>query len=99
MPIMNVHMGFRVLALVLFLVGVGTAARAGAQDAIKLEFKDGQVTLRARNAPVRAILTEWARVGGATIVNGDRVTGAPVTLEVTGMPEQQALDIVLRGVP
>ena len=56
------------------------------------------MTLSAQNAPVRAILAEWARLGGATIVNGDRVVGPPVTLELTGVPERQALDIVLRSV-
>ena len=56
------------------------------------------MTLSAQNAPVRAILQEWARLGGATIVNGDRVAGPPVTLELTGVPERQALDVVLRSV-
>ena len=56
------------------------------------------MTLSAQNAPIRAILQEWARLGGATIVNGDRVAGPPVTLELTGVPERQALDIVLRSV-
>jgi hypothetical protein len=56
------------------------------------------VTLRAQNAPIRAILSEWARLGGATIVNGDRVAGSPLTLELTGVPERQALDVVLRNV-
>lgn len=74
------------------------AGTAGAQQGVKLQFDNGQVTLSAQNAPVRAILQEWARLGGATIVNGDRVTGPPVTLELTGVPERQALDIVLRSV-
>ena len=74
------------------------AGSAGAQQGVKLQFSDGQVTLSAQNAPVRAILQEWARLGGATIVNGDRVAGPPVTLELTGVPERQALDIVLRSV-
>jgi hypothetical protein len=56
------------------------------------------VSLRAQNAPIRTILAEWARLGGATIVNGERVAGAPVTLELTDVPERNALDIVLRGV-
>jgi hypothetical protein len=47
---------------------------------------------------VRAILAEWARVGGAKIVNGEAVAGAPLTLELEGVPERRALDIVLRGV-
>ena len=36
--------------------------------------------------------------GGTTIVNGERVPGPPVTLELQDVSEQQALDIVLRGV-
>ena len=88
-------MYLRVLAAaVLFTV---LAAPAGAQG-VKLQFNAGQVSLSAQNAPVRAILQEWARLGGATIINGDRVAGPPVTLELTGVPERQALDVVLRSV-
>ena len=88
-------MHLRVLAAaVLFTV---LAAPAGAQN-VKLQFNAGQVSLSAQNAPIRAILQEWARLGGATIVNGDRVAGPPVTLELTGVSERQALDVVLRSV-
>lgn len=80
--------------VVLFLAS--WAAPASAQE-VKIQFDNGKVTLVAQNAPVRAILAEWARLGGATIVNGDRVIGAPVTLELAAVPERQALDIVLRG--
>jgi hypothetical protein len=44
------------------------------------------------------ILAEWARLGGTTILNGDRVAGAPLTLELNGVPERTALEIVLRSV-
>jgi len=72
---------------------------AGAASAqVTLEFKNGLVNLSAQNAPVRAILAEWTRLGGTNIVNGDRVTGPPVTIELQGVPERQALDVVLRGV-
>src|SRR5688572_2505144 len=77
-----------------FVFLAGTASAQGVQ----LQFNAGQVTLSAQNAPVRAILQEWARLGGATIVNGDRVAGPPVTLELTAVPERQALDILLRSV-
>jgi hypothetical protein len=77
---------------------VGCAAGARAQQPLQLEIAGGRVTLHARNMPVRAILTEWARLGGATIVNGDRVGGSPLTLDLENVPERQALDIVLRGV-
>lgn len=77
---------------------LASAVPAAAQQSVKLEFAAGKVTLSAQNAPVRAILAEWARVGGATIVNGDRVAGPAVSLELRDVPERQAIDIVLRGV-
>jgi hypothetical protein len=72
------------------------SSRGGVEQPVQLQFQEGLVTLRAQNAPARAILAEWARLGGATIVNGERVTGPPLTLELTGVPERQALDVVLR---
>jgi hypothetical protein len=76
---------------------LGCAASSSAQS-VSLQFNNGRVTLNTQNAPVRTILTEWARLGGTRIVNGDRVGGAPVTLELTDLPERQALDILLRSV-
>jgi hypothetical protein len=73
------------------------ASHANAQQ-MKLEIRDGRVSLDAQNVPVRQILAEWARVGAATIVNGEKVVGAPVTLQISGASERQALDIILRGV-
>ena len=75
-----------------------SAVSANAQQPVSVQFKAGRVTLVARNAPIRTILAEWARLGGATVVNGERVAGAPVTLELTDVPERQALDVILRGV-
>src|ERR1044071_2161234 len=74
------------------------AALANAQSPLALQISGGRVTLHAQNVPVRTILAEWARVGGARIVNGDRVTAPPVTLDLEGVPERVALDILLRGV-
>ncbi len=89
-------MGYRALTVAAVLLGWALPLRA--QQPVTLQFNDGQVTLRAQNAPVRTILAEWARLGGSTIVNGDRVAGPSVTLELAGVPERQALEIVLRGV-
>jgi hypothetical protein len=75
-----------------------SALPAEAQQPIMLQFSAGRVTLLARNAPIRTILAEWSRLGGATVVNGERVAGPPVTLELTDVPERQALDVILRGV-
>ena len=89
-------MKIRVLSLSLALL-LALAGTASAQ-AVKLEFANGLVNLKADNAPVRAILAEWARLGGTTIVNADRVTGPPITLELQGASERYALDLILRGV-
>ncbi len=72
-------------------------ARADAQQ-VSLQIENGLVTLSAQNVQVRQILAEWARVGGAKIVNAEKVFGGPVTLQLNGVPERQALDTVLRGV-
>jgi hypothetical protein len=89
-------MSFRYLSLCATLL-VALAGPAAAQT-VKLEFVDGRVNLIAQNAPVRLVLAEWARLGGTRIVNADRVPGPPLTLELTGVPERQALDVVLRSV-
>jgi hypothetical protein len=65
---------------------------------LKLQIQNGRVTLDAQNVSVRQILAEWARVGGTKIVNGEKVVGAPLTIQLQGTPERQALDIILRSV-
>ena len=74
---------------------LGCAASASAQ-AVSLKFDNGRVSLNAQDASIRTILAEWARVGGTKMVNHERISGAPVTLELTDVPERQALDILLR---
>jgi hypothetical protein len=73
------------------------ALPASAQQ-VKLQISDGRVTLDAVNATARQILAEWARIGGTNIVGADKITGGGLTLKLNGMPEQQALDIILRNV-
>jgi len=83
------------LAAVFLLLGV--LPRPAAAD-VSLVLRDGRVTISARNAPVRQVLAEWARLGRTRIVNLERVTGAPLTLELTDLPEKKALAILLRSV-
>src|SRR5919204_4071305 len=72
------------------------AASAAFAD-VQLSLQDGRVTLVAKDATVRQILTEWARIGQTKIVNVERIPGGPVTLELTNVPEQEALDVLLRS--
>ena len=89
-------MKFRIAGLAVLVLG--WAALAAAQTPLQLEIRGGLVTLHAQNVPVRTILSEWSRLGGAKIIGGDRVAGSPLTLDLEGVPERQALDIILRGV-
>jgi hypothetical protein len=80
---------------VILLIGATSGA---AQQRLTLQFRESGVTLDAQNVPIQQILAEWARVGGTRIINGEKVAGGIVTLQLVDVSERQALDIVLRGV-
>jgi hypothetical protein len=74
----------------------GSASLAAAGD-LKLTLSNGRVTLIAQDVPLRQILDEWARVGQTTIVNGDKLTGPALTLQLIDRPEREVLDLLLRS--
>jgi len=78
-------------------LSVATAWPAAAQ-ALKVDFHDGRVTVDATAVPVRAILTEWGKVGGTKIVGAERISGAPLTVKLVNVTEAQALETILRSV-
>jgi hypothetical protein len=80
-------------ALVMCLL---TASAASAD--VQLQLHDGRVSIVAKDATVRQILAEWARVGQTKVVNVERIPGGPLTLELSDIPEAQALDVLLRSV-
>jgi hypothetical protein len=73
-----------------------TASAASAD--VQVLLNNGRVSISAKDATVRQILSEWARVGQTKIVNVDRIPGGPLTLELREVPEGQALDVLLRSV-
>ena len=82
----------------LFGVAALLLAVSSASAEVRLTMANGRVSLIATDATVRQILAEWARVGQTKIVNMERVPGGPVTLELTNVPEGQALEILLRSI-
>jgi hypothetical protein len=78
------------------VASIFTVAPAFAQPQLQLSMANGRVTLVARDVPVRQILAEWARIGDTRIVNGDKLVGPPLTLELVDYPEGRALDLILR---
>ena len=84
------------IALAFSILGV-IAAAPTASAQVQLTMQGGHVTLSAKDATIRQILAEWERVGETKVVNGERSPGGLFTLELPDMPEQQALDIILRS--
>ena len=85
---------YRLAASAAVVIAIASPSLAGQ---VRLEIRDGLVTLDAKDASVREILAEWARVGRTRIVNGERAPGSLLTLQLTDVPEKKALDIVLRA--
>jgi hypothetical protein len=83
---------FALVTLVLF------PTRAGAGQ-LKMEFRDGTVSISAADVPLTQVLNEWARLGQTRIVNLEKLGGAPLTVELANVPEKQALEVLLRNVP
>lgn len=64
---------------------------------LKLSINSGRVTLIATDVPLTQILQEWARVGHTRIMNGERLAGPSVTVQLVNVPEREALDVILRS--
>jgi len=83
----------------LALIGlVSSATVSTAYADVRLSIDNGHVSLVAKDATLRQILTEWEKVGHTKIVNVERIAGGPMTLELQNMPEDQALDLLLRPI-
>ena len=85
--------------LLLGIVVLACFASPSRAAGLQLSIEDGRVSIDAQDVTIRQILNEWARIGKTRIVNVERLTGAPMTLKFEGLPEKQALDIILRAVP
>jgi len=78
-------------------VAIVLLAASSAFAEVHVTMEDGRVTIVARQATIREILREWARVGQTRIVNVERVPGGPETIELRNVTEIQALDVLLRS--
>jgi hypothetical protein len=94
----------RILRIMRILIVAGLTLTASltvvtqARAEVHLTIRDGRVTLNAAGATVHDILVEWAKIGQTKIVNAERIAGGPLTLQLTNVPEEQALDVILRSV-
>jgi hypothetical protein len=86
----------KLLRIVLVVVAIA-APSASAAPRVQLSLRDGLVWLVADGATVGQILDEWSRLGGTRIVNAERAGSGRLTIEMRGVPELQALDVLLRS--
>jgi hypothetical protein len=83
---------------VAFLIAALAVAAPASAGVLVLSFKDGRVTLKATDVSLRQVLNEWARLGQTRIVGLEKLSGSLLTLELTDVPEKQALEVLLRTV-
>jgi hypothetical protein len=84
----------RTIAAASIVVGLVSPSFAGQ---VRLDIRDGLVTLDAKDATLREIFAEWARVGKTKVVNAESIPGGPMTVQFSDVPERQALETLLRS--
>jgi hypothetical protein len=90
-------MKIKALKTLLFVAASWMAAPSAAMADVHVTMQNGRVSVVAKDATIRQILTEWARVGQTKIVNVERIPGGPMTLELNNVPESTALEVLLRA--
>lgn len=64
---------------------------------LSITIANGRVTMVARDVPLQHVLSELARVGGITVLGGDKISAPPVTLVLNAVDGRVAFDILLRN--
>ena len=90
-------MKIKALRALSLCVAVWLGAVSTASADVQLTMENGRVSIVAKDATIRQILTEWARVGHTKIVNVERIPGGPMTIELNNVTESQALEVLLRA--
>ena len=66
---------------------------------VRVSFANGRVTIIAEKATVSEILAEWARVGGSTFIDAEKIPARErLTIRLEDQAELDALDVLLRSV-
>ena len=76
-------------------MSLGGTRAAGAEE-LALAIAEGRVTLTAAEAPLGDVLAEWSRAGSTRFEGVGELGSARVTLRLEGVPEREALRLLLR---
>src|SRR5260370_9096272 len=86
----------------LLKIAAGVAASlllaSSASADVQLSIQNGRVSLKAKDATLRQIMQEYARVGQTKVVNVERIPGAPINLQLTNVSETETQELLLRTV-
>jgi len=80
----------------LLLIALALCPAVSAAGPLTLSIGNGRVSISAQDVPLRQVLAEWERQGGTKIVNRDRVPASLLTIELTNVREEKALETILR---
>jgi hypothetical protein len=90
-------MNFRTLIVGIGVTSVLGAANGVSAQSLTLRIENGLVTLDANNVTVDEILARWTAATGLTVVSKSGIgSEAPVTIQLSGVSERDALRTVLR---
>lgn len=79
------------------LLTAALAVPAATTEKVRLTIRDGRVWLTADQATIADILAEWSRVGATQMMNTERLKSPLLTLDLRGVPELDALDVIMRS--
>jgi hypothetical protein len=96
-PLLEIETMHKLFRCALFAVATAGFASSAAAGELTVKIAGGRATVIAKDVTLRQILAEWARVGNTRVVNGEKLVGGPMTLELVDVPEKDALDILLRS--
>lgn len=88
---------YRGLVVALWMI-VAVAPALVHASTVELTLRDGRISLVATDATPAQIFDAWSRTGGVAVINADRLPSTPVTIRLDDVPEEQALETVLRAV-
>ena len=90
-------MNSKVLVVSLATLCLLALSHTATAQRLSLRLDDGAVTLHASNVTVDEILARWSQTTGLTVVSQNgRGSNVPVTLDLSGVTEREALRLVLR---
>ena len=70
----------------------------GSAQTLSLRVEDGVLSVTAVNVTLRDVLEHWAQVTDGTVVNGEHLPAAPVSLTLDSVTEREAFATLLRDV-